>query len=158
MLTDDLLNLDDIELLKKMQIVKKSITTLVKKSKIIDLLKDKINNSELVNFIDDRSRKFISVNRPIFSIMVDKEKSMSAYNHHEFKDDADESSFYSQVVHDEILSKFAEELDKLIKELNDENVKLGLEELPMELFIFSSITRLTLDETNKNIINLEFLL
>ena len=165
--TSDMLNDEDYKLMKEVKEIKRHILSYLDVNILVDKIRSLIEESEVVNFRNARSAKFIDARRPIYAIIIDKDKAMDKYPvKGGFTSEENEAQYWGQVVQDEVIDPFVTFLiqsikgDESIQEfLNGRDLFVGIskENVANTAGMLSSIFGMRMEPENKNIISLEFM-
>lgn len=158
--TSSVITNDDIELANQIKHIKKHIYAYLKMDKIVDITKEIIDKSEVLGFKNERVKKFIDVKRPIYYILIDREKALKKYplGSSKFSNEKEESDYFTNIIYKEIISNFTEAIIERIRkekysaleEIRDNNLFQGLddEQILSQVRILSSIFGIRLDKDN----------
>jgi len=157
--SDELLNEEDYEILDKVIQIKKHIMSYYSKEKIVDKIKEIIINSEVVNFRNERSSKFISTKRPVFTLKVDKKKSYDIYDGGDFFNNKEEVDYFNNIIYHEVINNVSTFLIESYNDIDD-NILDGIspEKIKVATGLLSSICGTRVNNDDKSLITLEFLL
>lgn len=104
--TSDILSEEDKRDINDIEEVKKVLSAYLDKNKLIKKFIEIIENSDIIDFKNERSKKFIDSRRPMFNLVIDFKKIQEKEKHPiTFSSEADEVRFFSNILHDEILFK-----------------------------------------------------
>lgn len=163
--TTDYLDAEDEKLLQLIQIVKQNITTYIGKQKVVDSIKEIIENSEYFSFKSKRNAKYISLSKPLFIITADKAK-ISKDKNYTFTNSQDDYLVLHNLVQDEITSKYSkflsdnitnESINKILIENNLTDMEIKEDLITLASFVTSAIFGINIELSN-NIIYIEFVL
>jgi len=162
--SSDLLSEDDEKLLEGFIRIKRTIMSFFKIEGIVAKLKELIIDSEIFNFTSKRAEKFIDLKKPVFTMIIDREKALEKFPS-EFSNEESEINWLTNCLYQEIILVFSSFLvDSVTKndDLNESLQEIFKEEIPNELIelstsILSSIFGIRFD-LEKNLIHLEYII
>jgi hypothetical protein len=110
---------DDSQLIEKLAEAQGDLVKLFKDEDITEQLVKIIENSEIVSFFSERSRKSLDFSKPVFRIKINFGKAVEIYNN-KINIDALEKekmiSFFIKVIQKEVINKFSELIFYSLKE------------------------------------------
>lgn len=165
--TSEVLTENDYELMQQLKHVKKELFSYVNMEVLVDQIVDFITKCPMIDFRNERAKKYIDRKRPVFYLVVDLEASKEKYKNFNFKTDKEEVQYYSNIIHIEIISRVTTFINQSLKDVNfidkvkDNDIfKDNTEEekeLLLKFGIITTLFGLRLDEKNKSSITLELL-
>ena len=161
--TTDLLNDEDEKLLRFIQTVKNNIGVLIGRDKLINKMREIINNSEHFSFRSKRNEKLISLSKPLFVLKFDINQLSNDLNH-QFNDLNKDTVLIQRLVQHEITSVFSQFLSEqmrnkeLLKELIEKyQIDMSENDLMLLSFITASIFSINVDLKTK-LVYLEYVI
>lgn len=169
--TSMFLNENDLILMNEIQAIKNHVFNVIDKKKIVEVLVDIVDDSEIVNFKNERSKKFIDHERPILNLVIDKTKMEDVYGEFKPKNEEKESSYYQNVLYGEVISIFSNFINASIKGTEKQKDYLNKhqnifnklieniteEELMKAVTMFTTIFGIRLNNDDKSNVLLELL-
>lgn len=104
--TADVLTEQDYNDIRDIEDIKKRVLSYIEIPTLIEKISEFINNSEFIEFKNERSKKFIDKRRPIFYISIDRDK---AYNSEKYKvekifnSQEEEAKYFTNIIGQEIV-------------------------------------------------------
>lgn len=125
--TSDVMTEHDYILVGNIKKLKKQLLQYIQVPILIEFIKDRISNSKYINFKNERSAKFINLQKPVFNILVNREAirndpQLKSGFINACKKTNGELSYFSNLVFDEIIApttKFINDSIKNDPELED---------------------------------------
>ena len=158
--TSDLLNKEDEQILKEIQIIKQNIAKYVGAKTIVDEIRNIIKESRYFSFTSKRTEKYISLSRPLFIVSINREL-VTKDTGYVFTETPNDCSIISKLIQQEITSKYSNYIssimrgEELKKIMTKNNIDVNDDLLELTTFITSSIFGINI-ALNENIIYIEF--
>jgi hypothetical protein len=156
----DLMNEQDINDMQNIIKIKKKFISFFKKEIIVDKIKSYIKNSMVLDFINERVEKNINTKKPIFMLLINKNKAEEKYTDFE-----DRIQWLTSIAYQEVINPFSTFLTQSIN--NEEFKNYVLEDLKdvsnkeelleIGLMVMTSIFALKIDK-ERNIVHLEYMI
>jgi isoleucyl-tRNA synthetase len=121
--TSDVLTDEDYQQMSEIKEIRKRLLSYINIETLIEKIRDFIDESEYLDFKSKRSKKFIDTKRPVFYILIDKDKSLESEKYkpkrNKFKSADEEASYYTNIVYGEIITKVTEYINNTIRDSKD---------------------------------------
>ena len=171
--TSEVLTEEDYKLIENIKNIKRNLFSFINMETFINAVVKIVEDSELVDFKNERAKKYIDKKRPVFLLTVNREKAMSKLKKKSFGSEEDEAKFFSNIIFDEVISNITTYLKQSIDDLSKEDkdkifdVNLFEEENYEQNMLSDSINKLSvistlygmrLENSNKHNIILELLI
>jgi hypothetical protein len=165
--TTELLSDKDYEAINEIKKITHTIFYYIDKDLLLERIRNIVDESQIVNFRNERSKKFIDKNRPVLYLVVDKDLLIKNNQLPKFNTEDQEASFYSNIAFTEVLSKInafindcAHNNSDIQEFLNGRSLFKDLEKdgVLAKSSLFSSIFGIRIDRTNKNNVTVEMMI
>ena len=163
--TLDFLTDEDIQLMDDINKIKKHILTFFNPEVLVDKIRGFIKDSDILDFNNARSEKFINVRRPVYVIKLDKEKALEKYplKRGRFLNESDEIEWITSCVYEEVIRPFSKFLADALRDDEDLDESLSniFTEIPQDvidlgMFLMSSIFGIKIDK-QQYLVHLEYM-
>jgi len=139
--TSSLLSPEDYKLMSEIKTIKKHIMSYIDPQVLVDTLRTIINDSKVVSFRSSRAEKFININKPLFSVEVDRSQCIELYPTEQFSTEKQEAEYFTNVIHEEVINRFT---TFLVESISDES---DLTEFLNKQEIFKGISNENIENT-----------